>query len=72
MIKSFFTPKFYWARLFGHGLKNPIFPKNRIYWAPDLFLISWARLFGHGFKNPIFSKNRIYWAPKYLKSNTPA
>jgi hypothetical protein len=33
-------------------VKNPIFPKNRIFWA--LMPLSWV-------KNPIFPKNRIFW-----------
>jgi hypothetical protein len=33
-------------------VKNPIFPKNRIFWV--LMPLS-------GVKNPIFPKNRIFW-----------
>jgi hypothetical protein len=68
--KSDFSQKISWAP--GHGLRNPIFPKNRISWAPWARFeksdfsqkISWAPR--HGLRNPIFHKNRISWAPDFF------
>jgi hypothetical protein len=51
--------RYVWAH--GFKFRNPIFPKNRISWVPDLFFISWAH--GFKFRNPIFPKNRISWVP---------
>jgi hypothetical protein len=40
------------------GVKNPIFPKNRIFGVPPR-----RRMPRSGVKNPIFSKNRIFGVP---------
>jgi hypothetical protein len=45
--KSDFSKKIGFLEHLGHGLKNPIFPKNRISWAPDLFIFHFLGTFGH-------------------------
>jgi hypothetical protein len=50
---------------FGHGLKNPIFPKNRISWAADFFVIFWAGL-GTLFEKSDFSKKSDFLGSGFL------
>jgi hypothetical protein len=51
-----------------HGLRNPIFPKNRISWAGG-FLCHFLGMFGHGLRNPIFAKNWLGTLARFEKSD---
>jgi hypothetical protein len=56
----------FFGHVWAHGLRNPIFPKNRIYWAPDLFIFHFLGTFGHGLRNPIFPKKSDFLGTGFI------